>query len=95
MRLAVYLADDDLLYASLVFDPPEAACARPAHHCQPIHDIADFELFLNGWQPELCLDAIFASDVRHRQNLAASQTAVRSAFKSMAADCLCKGVLQL
>lgn len=92
-RLTVYLAEGDLLYASLVFEPPNDACAHPSHRCQPIRDKGEFELFLKDWRPELCFETVFASGAQNQQNLSAGQAAVRSAFNSMAADCLCTGVL--
>jgi hypothetical protein len=92
-HLTVYLAEDDLLYASLVFEPPQTACAHPSHRCQPIRDRSEFEMFLNDWHPELSFETVFVTNAGQQQNLAAGQAAVRSAFNSMAADCLCKGVL--
>lgn len=92
-RLTVYLAEGDLLYASLVFEPPEDACAHASHRCQPIRDRGEFEVFLKDWLPELSFETVFATGSPHQQNLAAGQVAVRAAFNSMAADCLCKGVL--
>lgn len=92
-RLTVYLAEGDLLYASLVFEPPADACAHPSHRCQPIHDPDEFEVFLKDWLPELSFESVYATGSPHQQYLAAGQVAVRAAFNSMAADCLCKGVL--
>ena len=90
--LSLYLAEDRTLYAALAFMPPPTAAARPAHRCQLIRDLGEFEAFLNSWHPEMCFET-------HRvpashQHPAAGPLAVRSAFNSMAADCLCKGVLQ-
>jgi hypothetical protein len=92
-RLTLYVAEGDLLYASLVFEPPETACARPSHRCQPIRDRDEFELFLKAWHPESHLETVFASGPQHQESLAAGQVAVRSSFITMAADCLSKGVL--
>ena len=92
-RLTVYLTAENQLYASLVFEPPQDACAYPSHRCQPIRDRSEFELFLKDWLPELSFETVFATGAQNQQNLAAGQAAVRSAFNSMAADCLCTGVL--
>jgi hypothetical protein len=92
-RLTVYLAEEELLYASLTFEPPQTACAHPSYRCQPIRDRSEFEAFLKAWHPELSFETVFATDAQQQQNLAAGQIAVRSAFNTMAADCLCKGVL--
>jgi len=89
--LAFYLAEDRTIYASLIFEPPETTPARPAHQCQPIRDQSDLVSFVRGWYPEMSFEAGIAWECH--QHLAAAKSAVRSAFNSMAADCLCKGVL--
>ena len=89
--LALYLADDRTVYASLTFAPPQTAPARPAHHCQSIQTQSEFVRFVNGWCPEMSFEAGAAPD--SHQHLAADKSAVRSAFNAMAADCLSKGVV--
>ena len=90
--LSLYVAEDRTVYAALAFQPPHTAPARPLHRCQIIRDQDEFEAFLNSWHPELCFEAARVPTLH--QHPAAGPLAVRSAFNSMAADCLCKGMLQ-
>ena len=94
-RLAIYLGQDGTLVASLIYEPPALASARPMHQCRPIEDSSDFELFLKGWHPEHSFETAFAADVHEQKNLAAGQIAARSAFNSLAAECLSKGLLHI
>lgn len=92
-QLSVYLAEGDLLYASLIFQPTQDACAHPSHHCAPIRNLQDFKAFLRGWHPEHSLETVFFQGAQNQKDHAAGLVAVRSSFNSMAADCICKGVL--
>jgi hypothetical protein len=89
--LSLYLTEDRSVVAALAFEPAQTAPARPAHRCQTIRDQGDLEVFLKEWAPELCFEA--PRDQTHHQYPAAGLLAVRSAFNSMAADCLSKGML--
>ena len=91
--LTFYLAEDKTLYASLTFEPPQTASARPTYHCQSILDQSDFARFVRQWFSEMSVGAGVAPDSHY--HLAAEEIAVRSEFNFFAADCLCKGVLQV
>lgn len=91
--LAFYMAEDRTIYASLTFEPPETAPARPTYHCQKIRSQSDLASFVQGWFPEMSSGAGVAPN--SQQHLSAGKSAVRSALNFFAADCLSKGALQV
>jgi hypothetical protein len=92
--LTFYMAQDGTLYARLAFEPSESCPAWPSYRGEPIHDPGDLAALLRKWQPEQCFDkALYDTDTPLTQG-SAGPVAARSAFNSMAADCLTLAVLQ-
>lgn len=82
-RLALFIARDQGLFASLVVHPPNGASGRPTYDAAAISDPAAMLVFLRAYQPRRCFHPVASKGAAHASGYDQALLEMEMAFTAM------------